>query len=190
MFSAFGDLITQWAAWLRQLVPIKIVNVYEQGVRFRNGNPTGLLTSENGLRGGGMHFFWPCIGEIITKTVTLRVNECQLQSLPTADGVDATVSIGLRWTIRDLLLMWTKVHDGEATVTDVVSGAAGQVIPTLDWADLPTKLGPAIEAAVRKGTRGWGVEIHAVYIMNLAKAPGLRLFADAHNPLSALLQKE
>jgi regulator of protease activity HflC (stomatin/prohibitin superfamily) len=106
------------------------------------------------------------------------VDELNHQTLVTRDGATVTVSVAARWHIRDLLVLVTKVKDPEENVTDVVSGAVGATVPTLDFADLSTRLADAIARDARQKCRGWGIEITDVYVTNLCQSPTLRLLTD------------
>lgn len=176
--AAFGELLVAWAAWLRQLIPFRIVRDWEQGVRLRAGRVTALLTSTNGLRGTGLHLFWPLIGEVWVLPVLLRVAETTLQTVVTRDGREATISLGVRWQIRDLRALFLAVHDAEDTALDLIRGTAGSLIPGMDWSELPGQLPERMAKEVRARMRGWGVTIHEVYIVNLTASQTLRILAE------------
>jgi len=151
---------------------------WEQGVRMRNGRAVALLDSTNGLFKSGFHVFIPLLGYVLCKDVLLRVDETTLQTLVTKDGRDATLSIGVRWSIRDLRALITKVKDPEENVIDVVRGAVGDVVPTLTFDQLPTDLSPAVVKAAKPKLHGWGIAVHDVYVVNLTAAQTLRIISD------------
>lgn len=177
--DAFGQLLMTWAQWIRALIPLRIVRDWEQGVRMRAGNITALLTPHNGLRGTGLHLFLPLLGEVAIVSVALRVGETTLQTIVTRDAKEATVSLGIRWQISDLSALFARIHDPEETVLDLVRGAAGALIPTLAWEELPGKLPGALLSDIRRRTAGWGVKVHEVYLCNLAAPQALRILSES-----------
>jgi regulator of protease activity HflC (stomatin/prohibitin superfamily) len=191
VFDAVGQIILDFVRWVVSVIfPFHIINDYEQGVRLRSGRLHALLTSTNGIFGTGLHVYWPLIGEILKQGVVLRVNETPIQTLTTADGSEATLSLGVRWSIHDVRALWLRVHDGEETVLDLVQGTAGAVVPTLTYDALHTDLAPAMVAGIKKRTRGWGIDINEVYLTNLCKPPALRLLTDTHANIHKLLAQQ
>lgn len=157
--------------------PIRIIQDWEQGLRVRAGRVQALLTSRNGLFGTGIHLFWPLLGEIYKDETNIRLALTDLQTCTTADGRPASFSFGVRYRVRDLSVCWQQVQTYEGAILDAVMCAAGQVAPTITWADRAA-FGAAVEAAARKAIRGWGLEITSFAVVNLTDARPLRLLMD------------
>ena len=54
---SLGELVEQALEWVYRFWPARVINDWEQGVRCVLGNARGLLTSQNGLFGTGLHLF-------------------------------------------------------------------------------------------------------------------------------------
>ena len=160
------------------LWPVRLVADWEQGVRIVFGNIKSTLTSTNGIGGRGVHFFWPFISMIITEDCNIVVVETALQTVSTKDAKEATFSMGVKYRIRDLKLVYAKIHDQEETVLEQVRSTAGLVARSIRWEELPDKFGPTVEAEVKKKMHGWGIEIIEISPINLIDAQAIRLIQE------------
>lgn len=175
----FSELISQLVDKIVGLWPVRIIFDWEQGIRLHNGAITALLTSSNGLFGTGIHLFWPVIGDILTEDANIRVVETDIQTVTTKDGSPATVSIGIKYKIKDLQAVLLKVNEYEDTVLELARSTVGVIVPTLQWDELVDKLGAAVESSVKKRMYGWGIEVLEVAPINLTNAPAIRLIQDS-----------
>lgn len=175
-----GEFLQAIAEWVYRFWPFRVVRQWEQGVKLRAGRiRDGALTHENGLLGTGLHAFWPVLGEIVDRDANIEVLETELQTVRLRDGTEATFSLGVRWRIRDLAALYSKVHSPTATVQEAVRSAAGEAARGFEGIDaLGAGLGEAAAAGARKLMHGWGVEVIGVTPINLTAAPALRLIAD------------
>lgn len=87
---------------IESLLPLIVVNSYEQGVLFRLGNPAKLLKSTNGLRGTGLHLYIPLIDSPETADTVEEVLETSAQAVTTSDMHAFTVSCSLTYEVVDL----------------------------------------------------------------------------------------
>jgi regulator of protease activity HflC (stomatin/prohibitin superfamily) len=174
----FGEFLKEALTYLYGLWPLRIVNDWEQGVRLRHGNATALLTSTNGLFGTGVHVFWPLLGEIITQQTNIETPETGLQTHTTRDGVSVTFSLAARYKVRDLRLLWLKIHDQDATIEEEIRSAAGSVVVTMDFAEMPGAFPAAVTEAAKRQMRGWGMDIASVSLINYTDAQAIRLIME------------
>jgi regulator of protease activity HflC (stomatin/prohibitin superfamily) len=175
----FGELLSVLGERLYGLWPLRVVTDWEQGVRVFSGRATRLLTSTNGFFGSGIHWFCPLLGSIVVEDVATRVVETDLQTVVTADGRQATSSLGVRFRIKDLRAVYLKVHDYEDTVLEQTRSSSGRIVASLPFAELRERLGPEVKAEVKARMRGWGIEIEEVSPVNLIAAQTLRLLQDS-----------
>lgn len=173
-----GEFLQQIVSWLYDLWPVRIVRVWEQGVRLRNGNPTKLLTSENGWFGTGLHGFWPLIGEVIVDETNVRVVETGWQTLVTLDGHPVSFSLAARFRIRDLQKFYVSIHEPDETIQNHLSAAAAGAIQKLRLDDLDEALAPAVREVAKKRLSAWGVSLLEVSLFNRVEAPTLRLLSE------------
>ena len=167
----FGELLSRLIDGLADLWPLSIVAEWEQGIRLRNGTITAVL-------GAGLHWYWPIIGEIITEEVVTRVVETDIQTVNTIDGKPATVSLGIKYRIKDLRRLYQKVDEFELTVLELARSTVGLLVPSLRWEELATSLIDEVEKAVRSRMHGWGIEIQEIAPITLTCAPAIRLLQD------------
>ena len=175
----FGEFLKEALSHLYGLWPLRIVKDWEQGVRLRHGNATALLTSTNGLFGTGLHVFWPLLGEVLTQETNIETPETELQTHTSRDGKPVTFSLAVRYRVRDLRLLWLKIHDQEATIQEEVRSAAGSVIVELDFAEMPSKFPDAVARTAQKNMHGWGMDIISVALINYTDAQAVRLITEA-----------
>ena len=168
----FGELLSQLFDRLAGLWPLSIVAEWEQGIRLRNGTITATL-------GAGLHWYWPIIGEIIVEEVTTRVVETDIQTVTTLDGKPATVSLGIKYRIKDLRRVFQKVDEFEDTVLELARSTVGLLVPTLRWEQLATVLIEQVDQAVRSRMHGWGIEIQEIAPITLTCAPAIRLLQES-----------
>ena len=165
-----SDLLQRLWEILLEFLPLRIVRDWESGVRLAGGRvvePT--LTSENGLWGTGVHWFWPFYGEILTAASVDDVLETDTQ---TVGGI--TFTLGVRYRIRDLSLLYRTVRDQDDSLADAVRGAAADCVR----AGVPLD-GPEVLKAARKAVWGWGLELKDIRPITHTEAQTLRILTDA-----------
>lgn len=170
-----GEFLQQLIEWVYDLWPIRIIREWEQGVRLRNGNRTKLLTSSNGVKGGGIHFFWPLIGEIQSEEANVRVVETSWQTLTTKDGHAVSFSLAARYRIRDLGKLYVAIHEHEETIQNQLSVAAAEAIQDIDLCNLDKSLATAVREIAKTRLSEWGVTLLEVSLFNRVEANTLRL---------------
>ena len=169
----FGDLLAAVGERLWDLWPVRVVDPWDVGVRTFWGRITGPVAP-------GVRFFWPLVGSIEVRDGRQEVTETEAQTIRLRDGTDATFSLGVKWHVRDAVLLFGKVHDEDESVVEAVRSAAGRA--ALEFDDLESLSSDLAEAAARESRRvmhGWGVSVDEVNPINLTAAPALRLFTDS-----------
>jgi hypothetical protein len=87
------------------LLPVRIVHSYEQGVRFSFGEDTALI------RNSGIYFYIPLVQSIEIQSVAEDGIILPNQAVETKDKVSVSVSGVVSYKIRNLRLYWTRVKD-------------------------------------------------------------------------------
>jgi len=172
-----GEFLQQLIEYVYELWPLRIVRVWEQGVRLRTGNVTKLLTSTNGWFGSGLHGFIPLLGEVTTEETQQRVVETSWQTLTTIDGVSVSFSLAARYEIRDLAKLYVNAQDHEETIKNQLSAAA-EILDAIHSENVAAEFAPAIHDAAKKRLTKWGVKLLQVNLFNRVEAPSLRLLND------------
>lgn len=173
-----GEFLLAVVEWVYEFWPIRIIDAWEQGVRMRAGNPTKLLTSENGWRGSGIHGFWPVVGEIISEEANACVIETSWQTLVTKDGKPVSFSLAARFRIRDLMKLYLGIHDRDETIENQLLAAAAAAIVTLNLSELDDKFADAVKDEAKRRLTEWGVTLLEVALVNRVEATNIRLLDD------------
>lgn len=169
-----GEFLQQIIEWIYDLWPFRIIRQWEQGVRLRLGNVSGLLTSTNGWFGTGLHGFWPLIGEIISDETNTQVIDTDWQTLD-----DISWSLAARFKVFDLAKLYILCQEQDDSIKNIIQAAA------LEWAYLLTDdevddeaFGKAVKKAASVRLKKWGVTLLEVKLMNRVEAKALRLLSD------------
>lgn len=161
--------------FLHQFWPLRIVNSYQKGVRFKLGQDTEEL-------GTGWYFFIPFFWSIEVVHTVPDVMDLGVHSITTRDDVTVTFSANVAYEIVDARLMYTKVQDFSLSLARLAEGHLATKIRDLDYRELidtQKKLEESLERTLTTKAKGWGVLISDVWITDLVKTKQYRLFGQA-----------
>ena len=173
-----GELLKQVIDWLYAFWPLRIVHDWEQGVRCVLGNAKDLLTSQNGLFGSGLHWFWPCIGEIEVAETNIEVVETALQTVLSSEELPVTFSLGLKYRIWNLKHMYQQIHDASETLDNEIASTAGYVASHLEVSNMCDQLCEQTLLETKHQLGEWGIEIVSLRLMNFSEAQPIRLITN------------
>src|SRR6185369_9791485 len=125
----FFDLFIWWT----------VIEPWEQGIRIRLGRKRKQL-------GPGIHFKIPYADTIFKQAVRRRYTHFGPLSVTTLDGQTLTVSGSLGYHIRDLNLLYDRLHHPEDGIHSIVAGAIAEYIASHDLKECSP---PDIVAGVR-----------------------------------------
>lgn len=111
LLQAFARPFTWWV----------VVASWEQGLRVRLGKQTKLLRP-------GVHLRIPFLDRIYVQSTRLRVVSCQGQSFSAGDGRTVTVSLSVRYAVRDIVLMYEAASAPEAVLLFEACRAASSYV--------------------------------------------------------------
>ncbi len=174
----FGELLKQVIEWIYAFWPLRVVHDWEQGVRCLLGNATHRLTSENGISGTGLHWFWPGVGEIIVHETNIEVVETALQTILSAEESPVTFSLGLKYRINNLKRMYQQIHDASDTLCNEVASTAGYVVSHMEVASISDRLCDAVLLETKEQLGEWGIEVVSLRLMNFSEAQPIRLIGN------------
>lgn len=120
-----GDIIR---ALLLVIPRLLIVRTTHAGVKFRYGSNVLELTHENGIRGTGLHIYWPLVTECEIVPIKRQTTNLDAQYLDTADGRTVGVSGILVYEISDVVALLTKTYDYEDTIRDLALATIKTVV--------------------------------------------------------------
>ena len=172
--NTLGALLQKFLDSIASFWPFTVVSPWEQGVIVRFGRIRKHALPTNGIRGTGLHWVWPLIEQAYGQECNVEVMETEPQT------VDKwTFTLGVQFQVRRLDLYYTRIHDTEKAIADVVRAAAAQVASNGAIDDC---FGDKVRRLARKRMTGWGVELVRVAPITIAESPVLRLILDRSAP--------
>jgi regulator of protease activity HflC (stomatin/prohibitin superfamily) len=161
-----ASTILNAASVLVRWIPIRftVVHEYEQGVRWWKGRATKLISSPS------VYIYVPWIGDITTETVTPQEIETNLQVIDDPNGKPRSISVGIQYSIVNLLLYETKVSNFDDSLLNLVERLACKAIQSGEKDPLP-----ALKKEVRSQCREWGVKVHRLGFVNNAHVRPIHL---------------
>lgn len=105
------------------------VRPWEQGVRIWRGKHRTLL-------GPGLYGKIPVLHSVIVYPIRTRTDFAPLQTLRSRDGRTITVGLIVKYRIADLLKVMESMHNPVQTLMHMAQGALGELVPTLDAAEI------------------------------------------------------
>lgn len=151
---------------LAELLPVRIVHDYEQGVLFSMGKSKKLCTSSNGISGTGVHVFWPFFQSMVIDETLERIVDLSRQTI---GAVTVQGSVG--YCIYDLKKVWENLYDYEESLLNVTEGIIAANADDLSDPD-------AILGVIAAHTYPWGIEITKFYLPVHTSAMNIRLIGD------------
>ena len=107
IFAQISSAIKGVFQWWVLLAP------WEQALRVRRGKKVTEL-------GGGLHLRIPLLDRFFVQSVRLRITDCPIQTVTTADGLTITLKAQLGYRIENLKLLYDTLHDAEGTIMNMV----------------------------------------------------------------------
>jgi len=159
LFKWFGRLFPRW----------RVVTESQAGVAFKRGKAR-LVTP-------GILWWWPAWTEIHVQEVVRQTLRLPPQSLMTREHQDIAVGGIVVYEITDPLTAFVKVHDLDDAIQDMAAASIKSVLRNLSLAEMyeqADKLDQQLCAMCQELLRGWGVEIHNIFLADLSHAMVIR----------------
>ena len=170
MLDKLIDFLLQF---LEQLLPFKVINQTDEGVRLRFGKFKNVLKP-------GIHFKIPFGDEILSHSVLWTTYSVPAQSLTTKDGKDVVVKLVIKYRIVDIQTFLLEVWDAIDAISDMTQGISFDIVKEKTWDELHTlDLKPLVTRKARVEAKRWGIEIETVTLSDLAKIRSIRLLNDS-----------
>jgi regulator of protease activity HflC (stomatin/prohibitin superfamily) len=167
--------------WLQQifekvlsLIPeIILITPIEMAARITCGKHYKII-------GPGWYVAWPILQSIIAMEVITQVVDLPAQVARTNDGFEVIVSGALRYRINDVEKALFKVQDVDKALSTLALGVILEYVQAHSLAECNHIEGVKVELRKRltEAARGWGVRIEQVYLTDIGKVKGFRLFGD------------
>jgi regulator of protease activity HflC (stomatin/prohibitin superfamily) len=167
MFDKLIDFIIDF---IDQIIPVKVLKEYQQGVLFRFGKFKKILKV-------GIHFKVPFIDEIDSYPVVYTTITLPPQSIVTSDGVCVVIRGHIKYKIEDIRIFAVDVYDAIDALSDMTGGVIYEEIKSKTWEDAYSSNLPSIlTKKSRIEAKKWGIHVEKVTITDFSKMTSLRLF--------------
>ena len=156
------------------ILPMKIVHTYEQGVYYKQGKDVKLLRP-------GIHFHRPIIDGIEKISTVPQTIYLPTQSILTKDGEAVSVSSNLEYKIHNARKVWTKVQDLDSSLHNTGMGYLSRFVRGYNYNVLARSTGKLEEEVLdnlNEKVNPWGVTVKEFYVTDFVKAKQYRLFGD------------
>jgi regulator of protease activity HflC (stomatin/prohibitin superfamily) len=166
----FDRIIDFLISIIDKILPVVVVDHYNQGVRLRFGKYNAVLNP-------GLHFKIPFVDKVIeemVKTTTVNLSE---QTITTKDWRSVVVRAIIKYEVGDVKLFLLEVNDAIDALSDMSKGIIRDQIKKRDWKDCNgDDLEKEIYLKIRKEASKWGLKVLEVTLTDLGEVPSFRLF--------------
>jgi len=144
----------------------------EQGIRVTLGKYVSNI-------GPGWYIYWPLIQQITKLTVTPQVPDVRPQSVLTRDGHSFTLSVAIKYRIRDARRAILNVQDFDTNLEALACGVCIRYVSerSIDELNDIAAIEDYIKRALQSEARGWGLDILSCYVTDIGATFNLRLLS-------------
>lgn len=167
MFDKLVDLIV---TFIHEILPFKIVDQWEKGVRLNFGKFSNIV--EPGLR-------WkiPFFSQIITTPVITQTVNLKPQTLTSLDEKSVVLSSIVRYHIFDVEKFLLGVMHANDVLVDTTQGTIRDIVESTTWEDL-YDLGNYVLPEVNQQVEKWGIMVEQVSFPDLGQVQTYRVISD------------
>lgn len=166
-----GDFLYKLFDWIGAIIPFRIVQQWERGVRMLWGRTRTELRP-------GLHWFWPLAGDILTVAATPRIVELDHQTVQVDVDRSLTFSLTVRYRVTSAKRLYESIWDADSTIQDAARGIAGHHASWLEGSESGTDFAAKVLVDVSEEVADWGIEVEDIGVCNFAFVPALRLMTD------------
>lgn len=167
MFDKLIDLIV---TFIKDILPFKIVDQWEEGVHLHFGK--FLRTVQPGLRFKYPFFDQIWVTPVITQTVNLKP-----QTVTSLDERNVVLTCIVRYHIHDVEKFLLGVMHANDVLVDTTQGIIRDIVEKTTWenlVDLNQLVNPEVNAQVNK----WGITVEQVSFPDLGEIVTYRVMTD------------
>lgn len=174
----FDKLIELLITWWDALIPVYILQPYEEACVVHFGRMVEHATARNGLFRTGIHFKVPLASEVMTDNVVPGVCTFEPQVAMTKDGKSIVAKVILMWSIKNIVKAQLDVEEIDVVLPNVGESVVLNVLNRHTLDELYASrvaLEDEMLKEMRKKAGRWGIKIHSLELTHLAEAYILRL---------------
>ncbi len=166
----FDKLINFLIELKDDVIPLRVVNEWESGVRMRGGK-------FNKTVGAGIIFKIPFLDKIFTCYNITRTLHPHAQTLTTLDQKSIVLKSIIRYHVKDAKTFLLTMNTASDVLIDTTQGIIKEIIETMKWEEL-TGVDDIITEKTKETVEKWGIEIEKVTLTDLGLTRTYRLMSD------------
>jgi regulator of protease activity HflC (stomatin/prohibitin superfamily) len=166
----FDRLISFLIELKDDVIPLKVVNEWESGVRMRGGKFNKNVEA-------GIRFKIPFLDKIYTCYNITRTLHPHAQTLTTLDQKPIVLKSIIRFHVEDAKTYLLTLNTASDVLIDTTQGIIKETIETLNWKDL-NEVDDLITEKTREMVKKWGINIERVTLTDLGLVRTYRLMSD------------
>jgi regulator of protease activity HflC (stomatin/prohibitin superfamily) len=166
----FDKLITIIQQFIHELIPVFIIDQWDEGVVLRVGKFLKIVRP-------GIYFKIPFIDSVWKHTIITQSIDIPPQSVTTADGKNVVVKGIIRFSIIDIKTFLTTITKPQDVLTDTTGGMIREIIEDTDWFNI-TDIDKKLTSEVGKFVKRWGIKVEKVTLTDLQIANSIRIIQD------------
>lgn len=166
----FDKLINFLIELKDDVIPLRVVNEWESGVRMRGGRFHKCVNA-------GIRFKIPFLDKIFTCYNITRTLHPHAQTLTTLDQKAIVLKSIIRYHVKDAKTFLLTMNTASDVLIDTTQGIIKETIETMKWDEL-TGVDDIITEKTKEMVEKWGIEIEKVTLTDLGLIRTYRLMSD------------
>jgi regulator of protease activity HflC (stomatin/prohibitin superfamily) len=166
----FDKLINFLIELKDDVIPLRVVNEWESGVRMRGGRFHKSVSA-------GIRFKIPFLDKIFTCYNITRTLHPHAQTLTTLDQKAIVLKSIIRYHVKDAKTFLLTMNTASDVLIDTTQGIIKETIETMKWDEL-TGVDDIITEKTKEMVEKWGIEIEKVTLTDLGLIRTYRLMSD------------
>ena len=167
----FDKLISLIQQFIHELLPIFIIDEWEEAIILRNGKYIKTVKP-------GLYFKIPFFDSVWKHTVITQSIDIPPQSITTADGENVVVKGIIRFSIIDIKTFLTTITKPQDVLTDTTGGMIREIIEDTRWVNI-IDIDKRLTSEVGKFVKKWGIKVEKVTLTDLQIANSIRIIQDS-----------
>lgn len=167
----FDKLISLIQQFIHELLPIFIIDEWEEAIILRNGKYIKTVKP-------GLYFKIPFFDSVWKHTVITQSIDIPPQSITTADGENVVVKGIIRFSIIDIKTFLTTITKPQDVLTDTTGGMIREIIEDTRWINV-IDIDKRLTSEVGKFVKKWGIKVEKVTLTDLQIANSIRIIQDS-----------
>jgi len=167
----FDKLITLIQQFINELIPIFIIDEWEEAIVLRFGKYFNTYKP-------GVYYKIPFFDSVWRYTVITQSIDIPPQSVTTADSENVVVKGIIRFSIIDIKTFMLTITQPQDVLTDTTGGMIREIIEDTKWVNI-VDIDKRLTSEVGKFVKKWGIKVEKVTLTDLQIANSIRIIQDS-----------